>query len=196
MTTTHPKQEQTLVIIKPDGIQRSLIGTVISRFEQIGLKLVAMKMVVPTAEMIEKHYTLDPEWRSITGQKTIDAFRSRGKTPPFEHAHDMSADILKRLGHYLTSGPVIAMIWQGAHAVKIMRKLVGSTEPFSSDVGTIRGDFMLDSYELSEMEGRSIRNIIHASGSVKEAQDEIAHWFEKGEVFVYDHVQEQIMYKK
>lgn len=192
----HHSTEQTLVIIKPDGIQRSLMGEVISRFERIGLKLVAMKMVVADATMIEKHYTLDPEWRAITGAKSIQAFVSKGKAPPFTDPQEMSAHILDRLKRYLTSGPVIPMVWQGAHAVAIVRKLIGSTEPLSSDVGTIRGDFMLDSYELSEIENRSIRNIAHASGSVKEAQDEIAHWFSKEELHEYTHVQEQILYKK
>lgn len=188
--------EQTLVIIKPDGIQRSLVGEVICRFERIGLKIVGMKMLVPTPEMVEAHYTLDPVWRQTVGEKSINAFKSKGMKPVYDDPQKMAEHILKRLKEYFTSGPVITLVLQGAHAVAIVRKLIGSTEPLSSDVGTIRGDFMLDSYEISEIEGRSIRNIVHASGSVKEAKDEINHWFIDKELHSYNHVQEQVLYKK
>lgn len=191
---THQKYEQTLVIIKPDGIQRSLIGEVIGRFERIGLKLVAIKMFVPTVEMIEKHYTLDPQWRRITGEKRIKAARDRGEVPPSEDPLEITRVVLEKLKKYMTSGPVVAMVWQGAHAIKIVRKLVGNTEPLASDVGSIRGDFVLDSYEMADQDGRSVRNILHASGSVKEANDEIKHWFKESEVMNYKLVQEQIIY--
>ena len=191
---THQKYEQTLVIIKPDGIHRSLIGALIGRFERIGLKLVAIKMFVPTVEMIEKHYTLDPQWRRITGEKRIKAARDRGEVPPSEDPLEITRVVLEKLKKYMTSGPVVAMVWQGAHAIKIVRKLVGNTEPLASDVGSIRGDFVLDSYEMADQDGRSVRNILHASGSVKEANDEIKHWFKESEVMNYKLVQEQIIY--
>jgi nucleoside-diphosphate kinase len=190
----HHKHERTLVIIKPDGIQRSLVGEVIKRYEQVGLKLVAMKMMVPTKELVEQHYTLDPEWRRITGEKTIKGYKDKGLKPPTEDPLEITGILLGRLADYMTSGPVIAMVWQGAHAVAIVRKITGGTEPLTSGVGTIRGDFVLDSYQMSDSDGRAVRNIIHASGSVKEAQDEIAHWFKKGEVIDYKLVQEQILY--
>ena len=194
MSQPHHKHERTLVIIKPDGIQRSLIGVVIKRYEQVGLKLVAMKMMVPTKELVEKHYTLDPEWRRITGEKTIKGYKDKGLKPPTEDPLEITGILLGRLADYMTSGPVIAMVWQGAHAVAIVRKITGGTEPLTSGVGTIRGDFVLDSYQMSDGDGRAVRNVIHASGSVKEAQDEIAHWFKKGEVIDYKLVQEQILY--
>ncbi len=194
MKTPHHKHEQTVVIVKPDGIQRSLVGEVIGRFERIGLKLAAIKMLVATPDMIEQHYTLDPDWRRVTGEKSIKAFKDKGKVPPSEDPLEITARVLERMKKYMTSGPVIVMVWQGAHAVAIVRKLVGSTEPLTSDVGTIRGDFVLDSYELSEADGRSIRNIVHASGSVKEAKDEINHWFTSQEIIDYALVQEQILY--
>lgn len=193
-TENHPKFERTMIIIKPDGIQRSLIGEVIKRFEQIGLKLTAIKMLIPTAEMVEKHYTLDPEWRRITGEKRIKAARDRGQVPPSEDPLEVTAVVLERLKRYMTSGPVIAMVWNGAHSVSIVRKLCGGTEPLSSDVGTIRGDFVLDSYQMADIDNRSVRNIIHASGSPKEAEDEINHWFKKEEIFDYNIIQEQITY--
>lgn len=190
----HLKKEQTLVLIKPDGIQRSLVGEIIGRFERIGLKLVAIKMVLPDEKFVEQHYTLDPEWRRITGEKTIKSYKEKGKTPPSEDPMEITAAILERLKTYMTASPVIAMAWQGAHAVQIVRKLVGGTEPLTSDVGTIRGDFVLDSYEMSDGDSRSVRNLIHASGSVEEAKKEISHWFAKDELIQYRLVQEQILY--
>jgi nucleoside-diphosphate kinase len=192
----HHKEERTLVILKPDAIQRALMGEIIGRFERIGLKLVAMKMSVPSTEMIEKHYTLDPEWRRVTGQKTIKGYMDKGLVPPINDPLEVTKVILENLKRYMTSGPVVVMIWQGAHAVKIVRKLTGGTEPLTSDVGTIRGDYVLDSYQMSDSDGRAIRNLVHASGSVKEAEDEIKHWFNKKEIIDYTLVQEEILYGK
>lgn len=190
----HPKSEQSLVIIKPDGIQRGLIGEIIKRYERVGLKLVAMKMMKATPELIEKHYTLDPEWRRITGEKTIKGYLDKGLTPPETDPLKVTGVLLKKLSRYMTSGPIIAMVWQGAHAVSIIRKLTGSTEPLMSDVGTIRGDYVLDSYQMTDADGRSIRNLIHASGSKKEAEDEIKHWFSNDEIMDFRLVQEAILY--
>lgn len=188
-------QERTLVIIKPDGIQRSLIGEIISRFEKIGLKVVGMKMMTPTPDLIEKHYTLDPSWKMKVGEKSIKAYHEKGLMPPSENPLDLTEVILKKLIEYMTAGPVIAIALEGAHAVKIVRKIIGGTEPLTSDVGTIRGDYVLDSYELSDVCGRSVRNLVHASGSVKEAEDELKHWFSKDEIIEYKHVNEKIMYE-
>lgn len=181
-------------MIKPDGIQRTLIGEIIKRYERIGLKLVGIKMMVPSVEMVEAHYTLDPEWRRITGEKSIKGYTSKGLKPPSEDPLAVTTVILEHLKKYLTSGPVIAMVWQGAHAVQIIRKLTGGTEPLTSDVGTIRGDFVLDSYQISDKDTRAIRNLLHASGSVEEAEKEIAHWFKKEEIIDYRLVQESIIY--
>lgn len=188
------QKEKTLVIVKPDGVQRSLIGEIVKRFERMGLKIIALKMLVPTAEQIEKHYTLDPEWRRITGEKTIKSYKEKGLQPPSEDPLKITEVILGNLKKYMTSGPVVVMVIQGAHAVKIVRKVVGGTEPLTSDVGTIRGDFVLDSYQFSDTDGRAVRNLIHASGSVEEAENEINHWFKSEEIIQYKLVQEQIIY--
>jgi nucleoside-diphosphate kinase len=153
-------------------------------------------MLVPTTDMVEKHYTLDPEWRRVTGEKNIRAYDEKGLKHPY--AHDplkVTEIILEKLKKYMTSGPVIAMVWKGAHAVQIVRKLTGGTEPLTSDVGTIRGDFVLDSYQMADGDNRAVRNLVHASGSVKEAEDEIAHWFKSEEIFDYKLVQDEILYK-
>ena len=188
------KNERTFVIIKPDGVQRSLIGEVIGRFERIGLKLVAMKMVLPTEEMAKKHYTLDPEWVRKVGEKSIANYGKKGLTPPSNDPLEIGNKVLGNLINYMTSGPVVAMAWQGAHAVGIVRKIVGGTEPLTSDVGTIRGDFVLDSYQISDADGRAVRNIIHASGSVDEAKGEIDLWFNDKEIIKYRHIQDAILY--
>ncbi len=188
------KKEKTLVLIKPDGVQRSLIGEIIKRYERSGLKLAGMKMIVPTAEHIEKHYTVDPEWRRITGEKTIKSYKDKELSPPSEDPLAITAIILENLKKYMISGPVIAMVWQGVHAVKIVRKITGGIEPLTSDVGTIRGDFVLDSYQLSDTDGRAVRNLIHASGSVDEAEKEISLWFKPEEIINYRLVQDEILY--
>ena len=194
MTQSHPKNERTLVILKPDALQRNLVGEVIARYERVGLKLVAMKMMQATKELVEKHYTLDPEWIRLAGEKSIKSAKEKGHPVLSEDAYETGRIVLASLVKYFTAGPIIAMIWEGAHAVSITRKLVGSTEPLSSDVGTIRGDYVLDSYQVSNADGRAIRNLVHASGSVKEAEDEIKHWFSSQEIMKYTHVLEKILY--
>lgn len=153
-----------MVLIKPDGIQRGLIGEIISRFEKSGLKLVGIKMTVPDEDLIAKHYA------------------------------KMKDPVLSHLKKFMTSGPVVAMIWEGAHAIGVARKLIGATEPLSSDVGTIRGDYTVDSYNLADADGRAVRNIVHASGNEEEAKEEISLWFDAHEVLNYRLVSEAILY--
>lgn len=191
----HPKYERTLVIIKPDGLQRSLVGEIIGRFERIGLKIAALKITVPTPEHVEAHYTLDPAWRLDNGKKSIKGYADRGQKHPLgDDPLVVNAETLRKLKLYMASGPVIPMVLEGAHAVEIVRKIVGGTEPRGAVPGTIRGDFVLDSYYMADSDIRSIRNLIHASGSVSEAEKEIPHWFKPGEVIDYKLVQEAILY--
>lgn len=190
----HYRFERALVVIKPDGVQRSLIGEVLSRYERVGLKLIAMRMLVPNEALVRAHYQLDPEWTRKVGEKLIKSAQERGieldSQDPLEHGER----ILLRLVRYMTSGPVVAMVWQGAHAVDVIRKITGGTEPRTSDVGTVRGDFMLDSYTMANADERSVRNIVHASGTVEEANAEIALWFSQQELLQYRLVQEEILY--
>jgi len=190
----HPKTERTLVIIKPDGVQRTLIGEIIGRYERMGLKLVGMKIMVPEAEHVKAHYSIDPEWKKMVGEKAIASYEKKGQEPPSRDPIEVGDRVIEGLQKYFTSGPVIPMVWQGAHAVEIIRKVTGGTEPRSSDVGTIRGDFVLDSYQMADMDGRAVRNLIHASGSIDDANKEIAHWFKPEELVDYRLIQEQILY--
>lgn len=187
-------QEQSLVIIKPDGVQRSLIGEVINRIERVGFKLVALKLAQPTMEKVAEHYTIDPEWVLKTGEKALRAKQEAGEDVTGIDALTHGGAILHQLQGYLTSGPVVIMVWQGAHVVDVIRKLVGSTEPRTSDVGTIRGDYVHDSYHISAIEKRSVRNVLHASSSVEDAQKEVKVWFAPEEILSYRLIAEEILY--
>lgn len=188
------RNEKTFVIIKPDGIQRSLVGQIIERFERIGLKIVGLKMQIPTKEQVRKHYTVDPEWIRKVGDKSIAGYEKKGQVPPSKNPIEIGEKVLENLTKYMSSGPVVIMVLQGVHAVGIVRKIVGGTEPLTSDVGTIRGDFVLDSYQIADVDGRPIRNLIHASGNVDEAQAEINLWFRDEEILKYRHIQDAILY--
>jgi len=188
------KRERTLVIIKPDGVQRSLIGEIIKRYERTGLKLVGLKFLIPDEEIIRKHYLVDPEWPRKVGEKSMAVYAKKGEKSPFKTPIECGEAVLDRLVKYLSAGPVVAMVWQGNQAVGVVRKITGGTEPLTSDVGTIRGDLTLDSYPIADASERSVRNLIHASGNVEEAKKEIAIWFKADELICYKVVQEAILY--
>lgn len=188
------KKERTLVVVKPDGVQRSLIGEIVKRYEQVGLKLVGLKMFVPDKGLVGKHYLLDSNWRKNVGEKSIAAAKKKGDTPKSEDPEEMADFILGALEKYLSSGPVVVMVWQGMNAVGIVRKITGGTEPLTSDPGTIRGDFTIDSYKVADVDNRAVRNLVHASGSPEEAEKEIDLWFDKNELVDYRLVQEEILY--
>ncbi|MDP3900961.1 MAG: nucleoside-diphosphate kinase [bacterium] len=190
----HPKEERTLVIIKPDGVQRSLIGEIVRRYERSGLKLIALKMFVPTPEQVMAHYLTDPDWKQKVGEKAIEAYKQKGQKVPSRSPQEIGEIVLNNLRKYLTSGPAVAMVWQGMHAVGVVRKITGGTEPLTSDVGTIRGDLTLDSYLVADTDGRAVRNLIHASGNAKEAEQEIPIWFVEEEILKYRLVGESILY--
>jgi len=188
------QKEKTFALIKPDGVQRSLVGEIIKRYERIGLKLIALKFVVPSKEMARNHYLIEDNWLKGTGTNTINSYKKRGLKPPFEDPVECGKWILDKNVKFLSSGPVVAMIWQGNEAVGIVRKITGGTEPLASDIGTIRGDFTVDSYPLADIDDRAVRNLVHASGSPDEAEKEIKIWFKDEEIIKYRLVQEQILY--
>lgn len=190
---THPKKERSLVIIKPDGIQRALIGEVISRFERTGLKFVAMKLLVPKAEQCWTHYNKDEEWFLKKGLRIVEDRKTHG-LPIEKEAVEYGKDIIQSNVDFFTSGPVLAMVIEGNQSVAIVKKIVGGTEPTTSDVGTIRGDLTVDSYALSSLDNRAVRNLVHCSDSPEEAEREVQIWFSKDELIKYRLVQEQILY--
>lgn len=187
-------RERTLVLVKPDGVQRALIGEIIKRYEQKGLKIVGLKMVMPTPEKVEAHYTIDPTWKKTVGDRAIASYDKKGIEPPTRDAEAIGTNVLNTLKTYLTVCPVVAMVLEGAHVIEVTRKVTGGTEPRTSDMGTIRGDFVIDSYMMADIGGRAIRNIIHASGSVEEANQEIPLWFAPEELMTYKLITDRILY--
>jgi nucleoside-diphosphate kinase len=181
--------ERTLVIVKPDGVKRGLIGEVISRLERVGLKIVAMKMVWASREQIEGFYPSNPDWFKSVGNKTLGSYREMGIDPKAELGTDDPVEIgrlvKKWLVDYMTESPIVLMVVEGNHAVEVVRKLVGSTLPYKAEPGTIRGDYSVDSPDLANREKRAIRNIVHASDSPEEARREIGYWFRENEIYEY-----------
>lgn len=189
-------KQQTFVIIKPDGVQRNLVGEIISRFERAGLKLVALKMEVPDRERLTKHYSKTDEWYESKGQKTVDNLVKRGIVPS-KPAIEYGKDIIRALMDYMSAGPAILMIWEGNKSMEVVKKLVGGTEPTTSDIGTIRGDYTLDSYDKANEDNRAVRNLMHCTDPAdgeEEAAREIGIWFEKREIINYRHIQEVVLY--
>ncbi|MHB1864960.1 MAG: nucleoside-diphosphate kinase [Candidatus Saccharimonadales bacterium] len=160
--------EQTLIILKPDAMQRGIIGEIITRFERVGLKIVAAKILQPDEEHYYYHYETIGKMISRRGQK----------------AFDVTID-------YMQTGPILAMVLEGVEAVSLVRKLIGTTEPKSANPGTIRGDYSHISFDYANSKGLSIPNLIHASGDSEEAKQEIAHWFKEGEIFDYPSVHDK-----
>lgn len=186
-------KQRTLLIIKPDGVQRSLVGNIVSRIERTGLKLVALKMILPTRDQLITHYNKDEAWFLKKGNNIVENKKANGQ-PVEKEAIEYGRDIIEQLVTFMTSGPVVAMVIQGNEAVNIVKKIVGGTEPATSDVGTIRGDLTVDSYEHATVDGRAVRNLIHCSDEFSEAQREIAVWFAESEIINYRLVSEQILY--
>lgn len=160
--------EQTLILFKPDALQRAVVGEILTRFERVGLRIAATKMLAPTREHYDTHY------------EHIGKLKTRAGDQIFAITLDM-----------MNKGPVIAMVLEGIEAVSLVRKLVGTTEPKSAAPGTIRGDYSHMSYGYADGEGKGIPNLLHASGDVEEATKEIAHWFQPEELYDYEATHEK-----
>lgn len=190
---SHPKKERIYVMVKPDGVQRSLIGEIIKRIERTGLKIVGLKMFVPTEEQCWAHYNKDDAWFLKKGTGTVET-RNKLGLPIEKEAIEYGKDIIRSLIKFITVGPVVGFVVEGNSAVAVVKKLVGGTEPSTSDVGTIRGDFTIDSYGICDLDGRAVRNLVHCSDSVDEALREIPIWFKDGEIISYRLIQDEMLY--
>ena len=157
-----PMVQRTLIIFKPDAVQRGIVGEILSRFERVGLKIVGAKMVNPDQDQYYAHYEGISKMISRRGQKAFDV-------------------TLK----FMTSGPVIAMVLEGVEAVPLVRKMVGSTEPMAADMGTIRGDYAHISFGYADAHDEAVPNLIHASGNPEEAEAEVSYWFKPEEIQTY-----------
>ena len=189
----HPKKERTLVILKPDAIQRGLMGDLLKRLENTGLKLVAMKMMVPKEELVWQHYNKDDVWFQSKGEKLVANLQAAGR-PIEKEAIEYGREIIGALVKFMTASPVVPMVWEGNQSVAIIKKLVGGTEPSTSDVGTIRGDYTLDSYEISNLDNRAVRNLVHCTDNPDESEREISLWFGPEEIINYRLIAEQMLY--
>lgn len=189
--------ERTFVMLKPDAVKRGLIGEAIKRFEQRGLKIIAIKMVAPGKKQFDDHYPKDLAWVHRLGEKTMSSFQKYG----WDAQAILGSDDPKKIGpevrkwiiNYMVHGPVVAMVIEGVHAIDMVRKIVGHTLPNMADMGTFRGDYSVDSPTLANVHRRAIHNLIHASENPTEAKHEIVHWFSKTEIHGYRRAEENLM---
>lgn len=190
--------ERTVVLIKPDGVKRGLIGEILSRFEKAGFKIVGLKMVWSDLEIVEKHYPKDKEYLANLGRKSLENYEKYGKDPEEELGTKDPVEIGRQVRSwfvdYLTSGPVVAVLLEGNHAVDQVKTMVGATLPNLAAPGTIRGDYSTDSAILANAKKRPVKNVIHASGSPEEAKFEEELWFRKEDIQVYKRADEDVMF--
>ncbi len=192
-TTLKFQEERTLVLIIPDGIQRSLMGEVIRRIERTGLKFVAFKFLIANREQLVAHYNKDEVWFQAKGERVV-ADRKLHNLTVDKPAIEYGKEIIDLIVNFMTAGPILAFVVQGNESVAVVKKLVGATEPKTSDVGTIRGDLTVDSYDHSSVQNRAVRNLVHCSESPAEAEREIKVWFKPEEIVKYRLLQEQMLY--
>lgn len=179
--------EQTLVLIKPDGIQLKLIGKIITRFENAGLRVVGMKMSWADENKAREHYPLDTEWANEAFEKTKVSAEKNNEKFDFKDPLEFGKFVQDGLVDFIQENPIVALVLEGSHAIEIVRKMVGATEPRSASPGTIRSDFAsVESYPNANNQGRAVRNLIHASDSVNNAKKEIKTWFSEEEVHDYN----------
>jgi nucleoside-diphosphate kinase len=195
------KNQRTYCMIKPDGVLRGLTGEIIKRIELSGLKIVALKMVQADRDMILKHYPVsDQAWVDKLGDKGLTTFSDLDlNAKDFLGTDDKSKigkSVADALVDYMTSAPVVCMVVEGIQAIDMVRKLAGHTLPFKADMGTIRGDFSVDSPSIANVEGRAIHNLFHASETPLEAQNEIKLWFKDTQEITYTRTGEKVMYSK
>jgi nucleoside-diphosphate kinase len=179
------KTERTFIAVKPDGLQRHLVGEIITRFEKRGMKLVAAKLISPQKEQVLEQYPDDENWYVSLGNRTLAGYKESGTTINMT-AMEIGKMIREQLADYISDRPLLAMVWEGPHAIELGRKTVGHTNPLKADVGSIRGDYSMESYFLADDLKRAIQNLIHASGSSEEAEREIKIWFDENEILDYD----------
>ncbi|KKU51552.1 MAG: nucleoside-diphosphate kinase [Candidatus Ryanbacteria bacterium RIFCSPHIGHO2_12_FULL_47_12b] len=191
-----PQEEKTFLMVKPDGVHRGLVGEIIRRVEQRNLKIIALAMVTPSREKFDGHYPKDPAWIKRLGEKTLATYQKYG----YDAAQELGTEKPEEIGplvrnwllDFMMSGPVVKMIVQGVHAVDMVRKISGSTMPSVAEMGTIRGDFSVDSAASANRDRRAVHNLVHASETQEEASHEISFWFTPDEIHSYKRTDEQL----
>jgi nucleoside-diphosphate kinase len=192
----HLKQERTLVLVKPDGVKRGLIGEIIQRIERRALKVIALKLVSVDRAHLDSHFPKSEEWVEGLGKKTLKTYGEYNLDPVEAvgtgDAKEIGKMVKEWLYKYMTSGPIVAAIIEGPHAINMVRKIAGPTLPVFAEIGTVRGDFSVDSPAIANMEKRGVYNIMHASENSEEAANEIALWFTPEEVHSYTRAEESV----
>lgn len=181
------------MLVKPDGVKRAIIGKIISKFEDAGLRVTAMKMVWPDKELAARHYIADEQWMISVGDKTIPTYKEKG-IKVTETPLQIGQRIRGYLMGYLIEGPIVAMVIEGNDAIFIVRKITGSTEPRKADPSSIRGKYSSDSYNLGDNKQRAVKNLVHAAEDAKTAEREIGVWFKPEEILNYKRADEDAMY--
>ena len=194
----HPKEEVTFLMVKPDGVKRGLTGEIIRRIEQRNLKIIGLGLEQPSRAKIDGHYPKDAGWIHRLGEKTLATYQKYGYDAKKEWG-TADEDKIGRMVRgwlldFMCSGPVVKMVIKGVHAVDMVRKLAGSTMPAAAEMGTIRGDFSVDSAAAANRDKRSVHNIVHASETLQEAQHEIGYWFGKKEIYDYKRTDEELTF--
>jgi len=189
-----PQKERTLVIFKPDVIQRQIVGEILTRFERKGFKIIGMKMTWASEELMKEHYIDDDEYHKSVGVKAIAGAESRGEDVSKMDPVEIGRRIRQYNVSYLSCGPVVAIVFEGNYVIEGVRKILGKTNPRIADIGTIRADYSPDSYFLADMQGRATRTIVHASDSIESAEREIPLWFKEDELYDYKTAVEHILY--
>lgn len=188
--------ERSLVLMKPDAVKRGVVGEILHRFERSGLKIIGAKMLHPEREFVEKHYSASEENLRAIGNKTLTNYAESGVDVVAEMGTNDSLALGKQIIgwtiDYLISGPVMAIVLEGPHAIENIRTLTGFTLPLKAAPGTIRGDFGLESSISANKRKRSIYNLLHASGNKEEAEMEIKLWFKPGELLNYRRIHEDL----
>jgi len=191
-------RERTLVLVKPDGVMRGLTCQILQRFEQAGLKIVGLKILRTTRSQLDNHFPQSEEWILGMGQKTLDTC-AEYDIDPMEILNTRDpreiGEIIKEWNYlYLMMGPVVAVVFEGIHAIDVVRKLVGHTLPYRADPGTIRGDFSINSPDLANVAGSACKNLVHASANREEAEQEIQCWFSQKELISWERADEFLMF--
>ena len=191
-------REQTLVLVKPDGVMRGLTCQILQRFEQAGLKMVGLKILRTTRSQLDNHFPQSEEWVLGMGQKTLETYAEYGIDPmeilDTRDPKEIGEMIREWNYSYLMTGPVVAVVLEGIHAIDVVRKLVGHTLPYRADPGTIRGDFSINSPDLANVARSACKNLIHASANREEAEQEIQCWFSQEELISWERTDEFLMF--
>ncbi len=192
------EKEKVLIIIKPDGVERGLIGKVLKRFEQVGLTIVGLKFIWASEEQIKNHYPERDDWFQKVGERTLKNYAKKGfdaqKLLGTSDAVAIGKMVKGWLIKYLRQSPILLAVVSGYEAISVIRKLSGDTIPLFSAPGTIRGDYAYDNIDLANAQKRPLRNIIHASDNPEDAKREVALWFTPEELFDYERADEKIMF--